>query len=225
MAAEQAAASAAARAVESGPPSVGRERDLFEVLHHPWRIRILDVLAERNMSVAQFVDEGLIPDLSLMERHLAISKLAYHFRVMRHAGVLEVVEQHARRGSTEMICRATARACFSDDNWAKLTPDERQDLSQFVLHELIARAESAVQTKTFDSRLDRHLSWLAMEVDEQGWSEMVTLLNGVLETVGAIHRESTERLRDSGEQPLRTTWGQLHFESPPLPAPPAAASD
>jgi len=213
---------AARRDVQSGLPSPGRERDLFEALHHSWRIRILDVLAERNMSVAQFVDEGLISELTRMDRHLAISKLAYHFRVLRHAGVLEVVEQHSRRGSTEMVCRATARAYFPDDRWAKMSPAERQGLSQFVLHELIARAESAVHRETFDSRLDRHLSWLAMEVDEQGWLEMVDLLNGVLDAVTTIHRESKERLETSGELPIRATWGQLHFESPPMLAPPAA---
>jgi DNA-binding transcriptional ArsR family regulator len=220
MAAQQ-RANAATKGVKSEPPLPERERDLFEALHHPWRIRILDVLAERNMSVAQFVDQGLISDLAQVDRHLAISKLAYHFRVLRHAGVLEVVEQHSRRGSTEMVCRATARAYFTDDRWAKLSPAERQGLSQFVLHELIARAESAVQCKTFDSRFDRHLSWLAMEVDEQGWSEMAAVLNGVLETVSEIHRESKGRIEASGERPIRTTWGQLHFESPPLLAPPA----
>jgi DNA-binding transcriptional ArsR family regulator len=194
----------------------------FEMLHHPWRIRILDVLAERNLSVAGFVDEGLIPELSLMDRHLAISKLAYHFRVLRQAGALEVVEQNPRRGSTEMVCRATARAHFSDDEWSKLSQRDRSALSRLVLHELIARAESAVQHDTFDSRLDRHLSWLAMEVDEQGWAELAALLNGVLDTVTAIHCESKDRLQASGEKPIRATWGQLHFESPPLLAAPAS---
>ncbi|HEY1854429.1 MAG TPA: hypothetical protein VGG40_07560 [Solirubrobacterales bacterium] len=199
----------------------GESDHRFEVLHHPWRIRILDVLAERNMSVAGFVDEGLIPELTLMDRHLAISKLAYHFRVLRQAGALEVVEQNPRRGSTELVCRATARAHFSDDEWARLPQRDRSALSRFVLHELIARAESAVQHDTFDSRPDRHLSWLAVEIDERGWSEIAALLNGVLETVTAIHRESKERLDASGEQPIRATWGQLHFESPPLLATPA----
>ena len=60
-----------------------------------------------------------------------------------------------------------------------------------------------------------------MEIDEQGWSEMATMLNGVLANVMAIQRESRERLDASGGVPIRATWGQLHFESPPLP--PAAA--
>lgn len=197
-------------------PSV-RDKDRFEALHHPWRIRILDVLAERDMSVAQFVDEGLIAELASMDRHLAISKLAYHFRVLRNAGVLEVVEQHPRRGSTELVCRASARVLITDEQWGTLQPEERERLTEFVLHELIARAESAVQHDTFDSRPDRHLSWVAMEVDEQGWSEVAAVLNGALTAVMEINREAKQRLEASGERPIRSTWGQLHFESPPLP--------
>jgi hypothetical protein len=192
------------------------EKQRFEVLHHPWRIRILDVLAERDMSVAQFVDEGFIPELRSVDRKTAISKLAYHFRELRRAEAIQVIEQNPRRGSTELVCRAHARALFSDDQWAKLPRDKRQALSRFILHEFMARAESAMQEDTFDARIDRHLAWLAMEVDKQGWSEIAALLNGVLETVTEINRESQERLEASGERPIRATWGQLHFESPPL---------
>jgi hypothetical protein len=217
----QEGASAGRNGLEAlAPPAEGKDR--FELLHHRWRIRILDVLVERSMSVAQFVDEGVIPELASMDRHLAISKLAYHFRVLRHAGALQVVEQNMRRGSTEMVCRANVRALLTDAEWATLPDNERSPISQAVLQALVARAESAVHHDTFDSRVDRHLSWRAMEVDEQGWSEMTALLNGVLETVSEIHRESKDRLGTSGEQPIRTTWGQLHFESPPLPAAPAS---
>lgn len=198
------------------------EKQRFEVLHHPWRARILEVLNERSMSVSQFVDEGLINDLVGRPRDKAISALAYHFRALREAGALEIVEQNPRRGSTELVCRARARAHFSDEQWAELPEHERVAISQIFLNSFLARAENAMYQDTFDSRVDRHLSWLAMEVDEQGWSELASVLNGVLDTVAAIQRESEERLRASGELPIRTTWGQLHFESPPLLPPPAA---
>lgn len=194
----------------------------FEVLRHPWRTRILEVLNERDMSVSQFVDEGLISDLADRPRDRAISALAYHFRALREVGAIEIVEQNPRRGSTELVCRATARVHFNDDEWAKLPMHQRLAISQIVLEAFLARAESSVHLKTFESRMDRHFSWLAMEVDEQGWSEITDLLNGVLDTVSEIHRESKERLEATGEQPIRTTWGQLHFESPPLLAPPVA---
>ncbi|MGD9735559.1 MAG: hypothetical protein AB7V58_08135 [Solirubrobacterales bacterium] len=180
------------------------------------------MLNERNMSVSQFVDEDLIEDLADRPRDRAISALAYHFRALREVGAIEIVEQNPRRGSTELVCRATALVHFNDQEWAQLPTHQRLAISQIVLQAFLARAESSVRLKTFESRMDRHLSWLAMEVDEQGWSEMTDLLNGVLEGVTEIHRESRERLDASGERPIRTTWGQLHFESPPLPTPPAA---
>ncbi len=217
---------AAAANGRGGKPRPGstdeRLQRRLKVLHHPWRIRVLEVLNERDMSVSQFVDEGLIPELAGYPREEAISSLAYHFRALREAGAIEIVEQHARRGSTELVCRASAIAHFTDEIWGKLPSEDRRSDLPIVVHAFLARAESAVYYGTFDVRPDRHLSWLSMEVDEQGWSEMVAVLNSVLDTVTAINRESQERLTTSGEQPIRTTWGQLHFESPPLPAPRAA---
>lgn len=202
-------------------PASGQDKQRFEVLHHPWRTRILEVLNERDMSVSQFIDEGLIPDLAEQPRDRAISALAYHFRALREAGAIEVVEENPRRGSTELVCRACARALVPDEEWSRLPRPQREAISRVTLDSFIARIESAVNNGTFDSR-DRHVAWLAMEVDERGWSELAALLNGVLETVTAIHRESKERLEASGTLPIRATWGQLHFESPPLLGPPAA---
>lgn len=205
----------------AGRTATGHEKQRIEVLHHPWRTRILEVLNERDMSVSGFVDEGLIGDLAGQPRDRAISALAYHFRILREAGAIEVVEENPRRGSTELVCRARARALVPDEDWLLLPRRQREAISRVTLDSFIARIESAVNHGTFDSR-DRHVAWLAMEVDEQGWSELAALLNGVLETVTAIQGESRERLETSGEQPIRATWGQLHFESPPLLAIPAA---
>jgi DNA-binding transcriptional ArsR family regulator len=200
----------------SGPALAKEERQRFEVLHHPWRVRILDVLADLDMSVSQFVDEGFIPELATIDRKSAISKLAYHFRELRRAGALEVVEQNPRRGSTELVCRASYRAHLRDEQWTLLSRQQREAISQLAVHAFVARLESAVHQRTFDARANRHLAWLAMEVDEQGWSDVAGLLNGVLETITEIQCESKERLRASGEEPIRSTWGQVHFESPPL---------
>src|SRR5882757_5172448 len=99
-------------------PSIDEKRR-FEVLHHPWRARIIEVLNERDMSVSQFVDEGLINDLAEQPRDRAISALAYHFRALRAAGAIEIVELNQRRGSTELVCRASLRAHYTDQQWAE----------------------------------------------------------------------------------------------------------
>jgi DNA-binding transcriptional ArsR family regulator len=194
------------------------DKEKFEVLHHPWRVRILEVLSERDMSCAQVVDEGWIPELAEFDRSIAISKLAYHFRALRRVGAIEVVAENPRRGSTELVCRGRARAYFSTEEWNELPRATRRMISRTVLQGLMARAEGALMHDTFDERIDRHLVWAPMELDEQGWSEMATLLDGVVEAAAHIKKEANARLQESGEEPIRSTWGQLHIESPPPPS-------
>lgn len=194
------------------------ERERFEALHHPWRVRILEVLSERDMSCAQVVDEGWISDLKGLDRSEAIPKLAYHFRVLRRVGAIEVVEEHAKRGSTELVCRGLARAYFSTEEWAKLPRETRRVISRTVFQGMMARAEGALLYDTFDERIDRHLVWSPMTLDEQGWSEMAALLDGVAGAAAQINKEADARLKESGEEPIRSTWGQLHIESAPPPA-------
>jgi len=192
----------------------------FEVLHHHWRVRILEVLTERDISVSQMVDEGLIPDLVGVERSKAISKLAYHFRELRAAGAIEVVEENPRYGSTEHVCRGAARAHITTEEWAKLPIEQRRAISRTMAQGLMARTEGALLHDSFDSRVDRHIAWAPMNLDEQGWSAMADLLDGTLDAALRISAEAEARLKRSGEQPIRTTWGQVHFEAPPLPPPP-----
>jgi DNA-binding transcriptional ArsR family regulator len=198
------------------PPDKATKRR-FEVLHHPWRVRILEVLNDRDMSCAQCVDEGLIPDLDKFDRSTAISKLAYHFRELREAGALEVVEEKSSGGSTEHICRGAARAHITTEEWSDLPKETRRAISRTMAQGLMARTEGAFLHDTFDERIDRHIAWIGMELDERGWSDMAGLLDGVLEAALLINRESQERLDSGDGKPIRTTWGQLHFQSPPLP--------
>jgi hypothetical protein len=169
------------------------------------------------MSVCQFVDEGLLPELAEMPREKAISDVAYHFRVLRNAGVLAVVEQHARRGSTELVCRALEPAYHTDAEWAELRIEERRPITEMTLDGLMARARAAILFDTFDARIDRHLASVPMEVDDQGWAELVDAMAEMLGKVVQIKHDAEKRLESSGAPSVRATWGQLGFESPPLP--------
>jgi hypothetical protein len=138
-------------------------------LRHPMRVRILEVLNERDMSPVQFMHLGLAPETDTSQKSL--SHISYHFRQLAEFGCLEVVEHVPRRGATEHVYRGRARAFFSNEEWGELTEGERSLISRTMYQGLAARAEGAMMAHTFDSRVDRHLSWLAMEVDERGWSD------------------------------------------------------
>lgn len=186
-----------------------------EALRHPLRVRILEVVNERDMSPVQFMNQGLAPDIGVSGK--ALSSIAYHFRALAQFGCIEVIDTFPRRGATEHVYRGAVRAYFTDEEWKALSQRERCLVSRTVYQGLAARAESAFLTRTFDSRTDRHLSWVAMEVDEQGWTELMGALAGTFGEVTQIRQDAEDRLAVSGESVVPVTIGMLGFESPPPP--------
>lgn len=186
-------------------------------LGHPTRVRILEVVNERDISPIQFVQSGLAPTEVSEERDegSVLSHVAYHFRVLRELGCVVQVDAPARRGATEHVYRGVARAYFDDEEWARLPGELRCRISRTMLQGMIARAEGAILAGTFDSRPDRHLSWVAIEVDEHGWNDLTAALELALERVKEIRDESRQRIAESPEQSIRMTVGLLGFESPP----------
>jgi hypothetical protein len=188
------------------------------VLAHPLRVRILEILNQRDMSPVEFCREGFAPEAT------EVSHVAYHFRELAEYGALAVVEQNLRRGSVEHVYRGLGRAYFSDLQWNELDREERVRLSKTMVQGLMARIEGALMSDTFDSRVNRHLTWIAMRLDEQGWSEMTTALTAAFGEVEQIRADAEARLDRDGEAGISSTCGILGFPSPvgpPRMPPPA----
>jgi hypothetical protein len=181
------------------------------VLAHPLRVRILALTNERDMSPIEFCREGFAPE------RMDVSHVAYHFRELAEYGCLTVIEENKRRGSIEHVYRGIGRAYFSDADWTSLTRDERVRISKTVIQGLFARADEALMGDTFDAREDRHLSWIAMKLDEQGWKELTTTLAAAFGEVEQIRTDAERRLAESGETPIPSTCAILGFESPSAP--------
>jgi hypothetical protein len=191
------------------PTRADRDRSgMATALAHPLRVRILEVLNERDMSPVEFCREGLAPP------SIDASHVAHHFRELAEYGSLAVVEQNARLGSVEQVYRGRGRAYFSDLQWNELDPEERMKVSKTMVQGLMARIESALTSETFDSRVNRHLTWIAMRLDEQGWSEMTTALTAAFGEVEQIRADAEARLDRDGEDGISSTCGILGFPSP-----------
>lgn len=188
-----------------------------KVLSHPTRVRILEVVNEQDMSPIQFVNNGLTPGQTSSDSlDPLLAHVSYHFRELAKYGCVKVVRTAQRRGATEHVYRGAARAVFTDAEWAKLDLSMRQRISRTVLQGLVARAESAMMAAQFDSRLDRHLSWIPIKnLDERGWTQLQSILATTFEDVEQIRSDSEERLRESDESAISATVGILLFESPP----------
>lgn len=185
-------------------------------LRHPMRVRILEVLNERDMSPVEFLHQGLAPKFDTSQTTL--SHISYHFRQLAEDGCLEVVKRVPRRGATQHVYRGRGNSFFSDEDFEQMTLAERRDVSRTGYQGIAARTEGAMMADTFDSRPDRHLTWNTLEVDEQGWSELMGALLECFESVERIRRKTKSRLESSGEKGFPATVGILGFESPPTPA-------
>jgi hypothetical protein len=96
-----------------------------------------------------------------------------------------------------------------------MTFDQRRAISRSTLQMLVARADGAIIAGTFDKRRDRHLSWLSISLDEDGWDELRDLQAETLERAEAIRAAVATRGADPAEI-FRATFGALAFESPPI---------
>jgi AraC-like DNA-binding protein len=189
------------------------------VLAHPLRVRVLEILNERDMSPIEFCREGFAPE------NMDVSHVAYHFRELAEYGCLTVIEEKKRRGSIEHVYSGIGRAFFSDRQWSEIETEERARISKTVFQGLLARVEGALMAETFDSFEDRHMSWIAMKLDAHGWREMTTTLAAAFSEVEQIRTDAEARLARSGEEPIPSTCAILGFESPSVPHSPPRPSD
>lgn len=179
------------------------------------RVRILEIVNEHPMSPVQFVNEGLAP--GFRNKQHALSQVSYHFRVLEKAGCIEVAEINQRRGASEHVYRGRSRVLFTDEEFEQMSIEERKQLSRTSIRGLMARTDGAISSGTFDTRPDRHLSWIAMELDERGWKELMMALAGCYGEIERIRKDAQDRLAGSGDEVIPVTAALMGFQSPPRP--------
>jgi hypothetical protein len=182
----------------------GVEQIVAKAFAHPLRVQILIILNERVAS----------PNLLSQELDQSLNLVAYHVRVLEKYDCIELVDTKQRRGATEHFYRATRRQFLSDAEWARMPEALRPGLSGAMLKAVFDDIEEAVSKGTFDELEDRHLSRVPMVVDNQGWGDVATLLEGTLERLLQIQAEASERIANGDEPGMLTKVEMLHFKSP-----------
>ena len=180
----------------------------------------MEALCDGDLSPIQFLRRGLLPpgfDFEGDEKN-ALSHVAYHFKKLLEADCVVLVERVPRRGASEHIYRSKMLALHTDEDFEVLSLEERRSISRSTLQMLVARAEGALYQGTFDKRPDRHLSWVPMELDDEGWQELRDLQAETLERAQGIKAAAIARKHERDEEDdmatFPTTFGALAFESP-----------
>jgi len=182
---------------------------LAKVLADPEALQILAQLNVREMSPKQFHDEF---------GGATLSSIGRRFHKLARAGWLKLVREESggkRRGATEHFYRAIGPAILDTDDWSKLPDSLKATLTWKTFEHLRERAQQAMSAGTMDARVDRHLSWTPLLLDQLGWEAIVTVLNTLFQTIFVEARIAEQRMTETGERPIEATIALAAFESPP----------
>jgi DNA-binding transcriptional ArsR family regulator len=182
----------------------GITQQLAKALAHPLRVRIL---ASLNKGISS-------PNQLSQELGEPLGNVSYHVKTLLEFDCIELVKTEPRRGAVEHFYRATERAFFSDEEWAKIPSSARKGITGVILESIGKDATTALVEGTIEKHTDSHITRTPLVLDDEAWRDLSTLLNETLERANAIQDEAAARLNESKGDSINTKLAILHFETP-----------
>jgi DNA-binding transcriptional ArsR family regulator len=183
-------------ATQRDSKSAADQAAYLKAVSHPLRMKILREM-NRGLASPKEIADKLGESLGVV---------SYHVRTLEELGCIELADTKFRRGAVQHFYRPLRRVQLDDDDWAALPANIRDSFSATTVDGIIELAAAALQAGTFDARLDRHLSFVQLELDEEGWSEINQMLKVVLDR--AIELQE----RTAGEAAVLSVLAMAHFE-------------
>lgn len=119
-----------------------------------------------------------------------------------------------RRGANEIFYRAVGPLYLDTETWGDVGEDAKRGASWTTLQQFREKVAEAMEARTFDRRPDRHLTWMPLLLDETGWHQVITLLEGFFRDLFPAQVEAKRRLAGSGGKGFLATYFIAGFESP-----------
>lgn len=180
------------------------DQRLVHALAHPLRVRILEILSDQVAS----------PNLLAGQLETGLTDVAYHTRALERYGCLELVDTAQRRGATEHFYKATPGAFVGGPHWRKVPRAVLGGVSAATLQSFLDKAVAALEAGTLDSRDDTVFRWMPLLVDQDGWEEVVEIVEEATNRVLAAHLRSQDRLSENGGGgAVSTVVGLATFET------------
>lgn len=180
------------------------DQRLVRSVAHPLRIQILEALTDHVAS----------PNALAGQLETGLSDVAYHTRALDRYGALELVDTAQRRGATEHFYKAKPGAFVGGPMWRKVPRTVRGGVSAATLQTFLDKAIAALEAGTLDGRDDTVFRWMPLFLDEEGWIEVVAILEEATKLMLASHLRSQDRLNESGgDAAVSTVVGMAAFET------------
>lgn len=171
-------------------PNLIDER-VLKAQSHPIRAHILNILSEGPSSPAK---------MQRRMENVSLNLVCHHIKVLREVGLIELVDVRHHGGRREHIYRATKRQYFTLDEWLAIDEKFRNPIITTILSQISEDTARSIIEGKFAALDDSHLSRSPVQLDREGWEEVVAALNVALGAVLEAHARSVERCRESGEE-------------------------
>jgi DNA-binding transcriptional ArsR family regulator len=190
------------RIVADSPRDDEIDIKLVRALAHPLRLKILQVLGERDASPNQLKELLDYP----------LGNVAYHARVLEKAGCVRQVRTARRRGAVEHFFRATPRSYIGHPEWKKVPLSVRGAFTEAAVQTFVNRLAAAMEEGTIDHEDLTSLTWVTLSLDTMGRVEVAAILRDAFDRVQAVHELSEERMPGTGEEPTPVVVGLASFQ-------------
>jgi DNA-binding transcriptional ArsR family regulator len=177
--------------MSKGAPNIEDPR-YVKAMSHPYRVRILAMLSERDASPAE------------LARWLGttLGNAAHHVRTLHRLGVIELVRTRQVRGAVQHFYRTVARPRVSDEAWAAASSIAKQAAVGSSLQLIDEYAQASAEAGGF-AREEAKLVRGSLRLDRQGWEQAARAYAGLLERLeeiaaGAESRAGSDPHDDGG---------------------------
>lgn len=178
------------------------------IVNHRLRTRCWTALTERTASPTELAD--------LFDED--VSDVAYHVRVLKKYGCVELVDTRTVRGAVEHRYRAVVRAYSDDEDTASRSLENRTELARHICQLSFADAAIALDEDTFCERPDHYAVRIPAMLDEEGWREYNTAYAELVEKLMQAGEKSANRAAQADDAPsIKTTAIAMFFEMPTSP--------
>jgi DNA-binding transcriptional ArsR family regulator len=161
----------------------GIDQRIVKAIAHPLRARLLGILNQKVASPNELAKETGEP----------LGNVSYHVRLLADLDCVELVRTAPRRGAVEHYYQATVPAWFDKVTWPRLPASVRGSFSGSAVTVIGDEIATAIQNGALASRTDNHISRTPLMLDEEGWQELASLLDEVLERAMQLKAESANR--------------------------------
>jgi DNA-binding transcriptional ArsR family regulator len=193
-------------ALKESPPAI-ISSVLATAMSHPTRLNALTFLAERPATPKEIAARIGLP----------INNVAHHINVLLKLGCIELVSVDPVCGGrvAQHLYRAAQKNTYLDgDAWERLGDSEKLGFVATLMRMVSDDLAEAMLHGTFNDPDDNHLSRSPMNVDAEGWQEVVSLLDGTVEGLFEIQERIAARCTEAERETFPIKVEILQFRSP-----------